>query len=73
MNYSEKFDKYYIGQTEKFEYRILLHNAGLVKSTNPYITTKAMKTYSMTLASKDYSKLKPAYRSYFKGCSFVNG
>nr|WP_294860652.1 GIY-YIG nuclease family protein [uncultured Fluviicola sp.] len=37
INYSEKFDKYYIGQTENFESRILLHNSGLVKSTSPYV------------------------------------
>lgn len=37
INYSENFDKYYIGQTENFESRILIHNTGLVKSTSPYI------------------------------------
>lgn len=37
INYSENFDKYYIGQTENFDSRILIHNAGLVKSTSPYI------------------------------------
>lgn len=37
INYSEKFDKYYIGQTENIESRLLLHNSGLVKSTSPYI------------------------------------
>ena len=37
INYSENFDKYYIGQTENFESRILLHNSGLVKSTSSYV------------------------------------
>ncbi len=37
INYSEKFDKYYIGQTENFKSRLLLHNSGLVQSTKPYI------------------------------------
>jgi putative endonuclease len=37
INYSEKFDKYYIGQTEDFESRLILHNSGLVKSTSPYV------------------------------------
>jgi putative endonuclease len=34
--YSERFDKYYIGQTSDPEARILLHNAGVVSSTKPY-------------------------------------
>ena len=37
INYSEEFDKYYIGQTENFQNRLKLHNSGLVKSTSPYI------------------------------------
>ncbi len=36
INYSEKFDKYYIGQTSNFESRISLHNKGNVLSTKPY-------------------------------------
>ena len=37
INYSEKFDKFYIGQTKNFKSRFLLHNSGMVKSTSPYI------------------------------------
>jgi len=37
INYSEAFDKYYIGQTENFDSRLQLHNSGLVKSTKPYL------------------------------------
>lgn len=37
INYSEVFDKYYIGQTENFDSRLQLHNSGLVKSTKPYL------------------------------------
>lgn len=37
INYSQVFDKYYIGQTANFESRLLLHNSGLVKSTKPYM------------------------------------
>ncbi len=37
INYSKKFDKYYIGQTENFESRLHLHNSGLVNSTKPYL------------------------------------
>jgi putative endonuclease len=36
INYSEAFDKYYIGQTANFESRILLHNKGMVKSTKAF-------------------------------------
>ena len=37
INYSEQFDKYYIGQTENIESRLHLHNAGSVLSTKPYL------------------------------------
>lgn len=40
INYSEKFDKFYVGQTENFEARLKLHNSGLVKSTKPYTPWK---------------------------------
>jgi putative endonuclease len=36
INYSEKFDSYYIGQTKNFQARIILHNKGLVASSKPY-------------------------------------
>jgi len=36
INYSDSFDKYYIGQPSNFESRITLHNTGMVKSTKPY-------------------------------------
>ena len=35
--YSEKFDKYYIGQTNDIANRLLLHNAGTEKATQPYV------------------------------------
>lgn len=37
INYSEKFDKFYIGQTSDFDSRLKLHNLGLVASTKPYL------------------------------------
>ncbi len=37
INYSEKFDKFYIGQTNDFESRFKLHNLGLVTSTKSYV------------------------------------
>ena len=35
--YSPKFDKFYYGQTQQLQKRIIKHNAGLVKSTKLYI------------------------------------
>jgi putative endonuclease len=35
--FSEKFDRYYIGQTQDIEARIIRHNAGSVLSTKPYL------------------------------------
>ena len=38
--YSPKFDKFYYGQTQQLQKRIIKHNAGLVKSTKLYIPWK---------------------------------
>jgi putative endonuclease len=38
--YTEKFDKYYIGQTKDLDNRLELHNAGFVISTKPYLPWK---------------------------------
>ena len=35
--YSTKFDKYYIGQTQDFNARLLRYNSGYEKSTSPYL------------------------------------
>ena len=35
--FSEKFDRYYIGQTQDIEARMLRHNAGSVSSTKSYL------------------------------------
>ncbi|WP_234109308.1 MULTISPECIES: GIY-YIG nuclease family protein [Chryseobacterium] len=35
--YSEKFDRYYIGQTQDVVSRLARHNARLEKSTSPYV------------------------------------
>ena len=34
--YSERFDRYYVGQTEDFSTRLENHNKGFNKSTSPY-------------------------------------
>ena len=35
--YSEKYDRYYIGQTQETLLRLRRHNKGLEKATAPYI------------------------------------
>ena len=35
--YSLDFDKFYIGQTQNFQERILRHNSGYEKATSPYV------------------------------------
>jgi putative endonuclease len=57
--YSEKFDKYYIGQTSSIEERLLLHNSKKVQSTAPYVPwvlvmyiTKDTRSESMGLEKK---------------------
>ena len=59
INYSEAFDKYYIGQTANFESRLLSHNSGLVKSTKHYMPwinvlqiTKPTRSESLLLERK---------------------
>ena len=38
--YSEKFDRYYIGQTNDLDKRVERHNNGYVRSTKAYIPWK---------------------------------
>jgi len=37
---SESHDRYYIGQTQDIQQRILRHNKGIEKATSPYIPWK---------------------------------
>ncbi len=57
--YSEKFDKFYIGQTNNYESRLQMHNSGHVKSTSPFIPwirvcliQKVSRADAMTLEKK---------------------
>ena len=57
--YSPDFKKYYIGQTQNFDKRIITHNSGAVKSTKPYIPwdkvliiPKDSRSAAMTLEKK---------------------
>jgi putative endonuclease len=38
--YSENFDRFYIGQTNDFNQRIIRHNAGYENATKPYLPWK---------------------------------
>ena len=38
--YSDKFDRYYIGQTQDVNARLARHNAGREKVTRPYVPWK---------------------------------
>jgi putative endonuclease len=42
--YSEKYDRYYVGQTDNLEIRLERHNAGTVKSTKAYTPWKIVHT-----------------------------
>ncbi|MDO1500186.1 GIY-YIG nuclease family protein [Winogradskyella maritima] len=57
--HSERFDKYYKGQTGNFPERIKRHNAGMEKSTAPYrpwtpiwVTQKPTKSEAVKLERK---------------------
>ena len=57
--FSEKFDRYYIGQTKDIDLRIVRHNSGLVVSTKSYMPweiklalPKETRSESMSLEKK---------------------
>ena len=62
--YTEKFDRFYIGQTNNLDNRIERHNNGYVKSTKAYIPWKivyseAFQTRALaTQREKQLKKLK---------------
>ncbi len=59
--YSEKFDRYYIGQTNDIEKRIIRHNSGNVISTKHYRPWKIVYTKEFTTraeAMKEETRLK---------------
>ena len=59
--YSEKTQKYYVGQTDNFEKRIERHNTGLVKSTKSGVTWRVIHTIACKTRSESVlleSKIK---------------
>ncbi len=62
--YTEKFDRFYIGQTNNLDNRIERHNNGYVKSTKAYIPweivySEAFQTRALaTQREKQLKKLK---------------
>lgn len=68
INYSEKFDKYYIGQTQNFKSRLTLHNQGLVKDTQTIkfimlsLTKQSVLLYQLFVPTiRTKKKLKPNF------------
>ncbi len=68
--YSDKHDRFYYGQTNNLNERLIKHNKGLVKSTAPYIPweifafkvfpsrAEAIKTEKMLKNLKSRSKVR---------------
>jgi putative endonuclease len=59
--YSEKTQKYYVGQTDNFNKRLERHNLGLVKSTKTGIIWRVIHTISCETRSESIvleSKIK---------------
>ncbi len=59
--FSDKFDRFYIGQTNNIESRLLRHNKGYVKSTKAYkpwdlIHTERFSSRSDALKRESYLK-----------------
>jgi len=69
--YSEKFDKFYIGQTNNTDDRLKRHNAGYNKATAPYIpwtllwfTEKKSRAEAMALEKKLKNLSKERIRQF---------
>ena len=73
--YSASHDKYYVGQTDNFENRLIRHNSGYEKSTSPYlpwikifVIEKPYRSEAMALEKKlknlSKERLKQFIRKY---------
>ena len=74
--YSEDFDKFYIGQTESIEARILRHNSGTEKATHPYRpwkiiwhTEKSSRAEAMLLERKLKNLSKERLKIFIAKCN----
>jgi putative endonuclease len=71
--YTEKFDKFYIGQTDDVTNRLHRHNSGYEKATKPYIpwvmvwyTEKPSRAEAMQLEKKLKNLSKERIRDFIK-------
>ncbi|MBI1781261.1 MAG: GIY-YIG nuclease family protein [Sphingobacteriales bacterium] len=71
--YSEKFDKFYIGQTDDVTNRLHRHNSGYEKATKPYVpwimvwhTEKGSRAEAMQLEKKLKNLSKERIRAFIK-------
>ncbi len=68
--YSERADKFYIGQTDDIRLRLIRHNAGYVRSTSggvPWIIKLVIKKDTRSEAMMLEKKLKNLNREKLKG------
>jgi putative endonuclease len=70
---SEKFDKYYIGQTDDINNRLHRHNSGYEKATKPYLpwelvwhTEKPSRAEAMELEKKLKNLSKERIKAFIK-------
>jgi len=74
--YSEKFDRFYIGQTNNLTVRINQHNSGEVKSTKHYIPWKivykeSFETRKEAMQRERFLKKQRNKNFYKKLCSII--
>jgi putative endonuclease len=67
--YSAGYDRIYIGQTNNLDIRLSKHNAGLVKSTKPYIPWKLV--YFESYETKSGAVLREQYLKSHMGRDFI--
>lgn len=71
--YTEKFDKFYIGQTNDVSDRLRRHNSGTEKTTKPFIpwvmlwfTSKETRSEAMILEKKLKNLSKERIKSFIE-------
>lgn len=69
--YAEKFDKFYVGQTNNISDRLKRHNSGTEKATKPFIpwkifwvTSKETRSDAMNLEKKLKNLSKERIKSF---------
>ncbi len=72
--YSEKYDRYYIGQTDNRQNRLIRHNKGYVKSTKAYRPWALVysETYNSRIESVNRESQLKSWKSKVKIAELVN-